>query len=184
MRWGLFGSSSQKMVDVSSQSPSSGRGHIQNWLCSLFDLHDFNLAPLRTQCHHSCVCVCVCSVWHMLHPVRISGSVTEHCVCLSECVFVCVSVFACRGCRVRFGGWERHRAAEAVLAWTSISLWTVVALSEREAGGVNSPGSSRHLSPLAGPLWQRERDQVSALVQRALMPECSEMSDLERTPSA
>ncbi|KAI9530042.1 hypothetical protein NQZ68_008283, partial [Dissostichus eleginoides] len=37
----------------------------------------------------------------------------------------------------------------------------------------------RHLSPLARPLWQRERDQVSARVQRALMPECSEMSDLE-----
>lgn len=54
-------------------------------------------------------------------------------------------------------------------------VWLCV---EQEVGGVNSPSSSRHLSPLARPLWQRERDQVSALVQRALMPECSRMSDL------
>ena len=51
-------------------------------------------------------------------------------------------------------------------------------------GGVNAPSSSRQLSSLAGPLWQGEGDQVLAPLQRALMPECSETSDLVRTPSA
>lgn len=165
------------MFEIFSQNPSSSKKlvHIQHWLCSLFDLHNIHLAQLDTPCYHSSI---VCSVWHLLHHAWISWNVySTVCVSLYLCVLECVSL--------PVGGWGYEsggqlRATESLPGLPMACVWLCV---KQEVGGVNSPGSSRHLSPLARPLWQWEGDQVSALIQRALMPECCRMSDLQRTPS-
>lgn len=143
---------------------------IQNSLCSPCVLYCIHLAPfddtLRSQ-QYSSFC--------LAHIFSVHGT-TNHSNKLSG-----TTVWTLRCRKGKIYGWLQ-KVASFLCCMTSNILWKLDV--EQEVGGVNSPHSSKYLISIAQPLWQWERDQVSALIRRALMPGCSEVLDLLETSSA